>query len=218
MLCCSWRDDEIRAGRERVHTNELVKGDCPSTRKQSHRSRASIPRSPLTRRTRTPRVPVHVPQALLVCRYFGGGAWMCQLPPPRAASATSKLSNRRASDDHAFATNIPRSETPRTMTRWMVKSSLRAMPLRVRYWAGLEAACLARTGWTILLGEYSRDDGGSKHRWCFELSNSRLEVRIDWICSFDEDLTTILGNKYSCHGFNIVEFWVFVVFVVRKLG
>lgn len=75
-----WRDDEIRAGRERVHTNELVKGDCPSTRKQSHRSRASIPRSPLTRRTRTPRVPVHVPTALLVCRYFGGGAWMCQLP------------------------------------------------------------------------------------------------------------------------------------------
>lgn len=140
-----WRDDEIRAGRERVHTNELVKGDCPSTRKQSHRSRASIPRSPLTRRTRTPRVPVHVPQALLVCRYFGGGAWMCQLPPPRAASATSKLSNRRGSNDDAFATNIPRSETPRTMTRWLVKSSLRVMPLRVRY--GLGWRLVVWRGW-----------------------------------------------------------------------
>lgn len=38
-----WRDDEIRAGRERVHTNELVKGDCPSTRKQSHRFASIYP-------------------------------------------------------------------------------------------------------------------------------------------------------------------------------
>lgn len=34
-------------------------------------------------------------------------------------------------------------------------------------WAGLEADCLARMGWTILLGEYSRDDGGFKHHWAF---------------------------------------------------
>lgn len=150
-----------------MHTSELVKGDCPSTRKQSHRSRASIPRSPLTRRTRTPRVPVHVPQALLVCRYFGGGAWMCQLPPPRAAaSATSKLSNRRASDHDAFATDIPRSETPRTMTRRLVKSSLRVIYARlfvcVMGWVG---------GW--LSAEHGSDDSffsgelfsrGFKHR------------------------------------------------------
>lgn len=154
-----------------MHTSELVKGDCPSTRKQSHRSRASIPRSPLTRRTRTPRVPVHVPQALLVCRYFGGGAWMCQLPPPRnAASATSKLSNRRASDHDAFATDIPRSETPRTMTRRLVKSSLRAIYARLScaLWAGLEAGCLPSTARTILSGEFSSRENSS----IVELSNS----------------------------------------------
>lgn len=43
VMPCGSLDDEIRAGRERVHTNELVKGDCPSTRKQSHRFTSIYP-------------------------------------------------------------------------------------------------------------------------------------------------------------------------------
>lgn len=105
-----------------MHASEerLVKGDCPSTRKRSQR--ASIPRrSPLTRRTRTPRVPVHVPprDALFHGRHFGSTrVCMCQFyapslllsPLPLGSSAVQRPNYQAGGGggrDGAFASRIP---------------------------------------------------------------------------------------------------------------
>lgn len=61
-ICCE-RVESVHAKRTRS-SKPIVHAEAES------RTRASIPRSPLTRRTRTPRVPVHVPPALFCPMVF----------------------------------------------------------------------------------------------------------------------------------------------------